>query len=165
MKVVSTLTILFCLSSLSAMGSIKPMEAIEKTALSMIPKGKLIARIAREYIIKTEAGTKIKLEFERNGKFEEASGLNLNRGDEFEPGMGLISLGTAARSLAGTGHDVKGDWNLEKDSTHGWVYEMAGETDGEVIFHLVNATSGQFIGSIAELIPKNHTEGQIAQKP
>jgi hypothetical protein len=165
MKVVTALIIMICLNPMSAIGSIKPIEAVEKTALSMIPKGKLIARIAREYIIKTEAGTKIKLEFERNGKFEEASGLNLNRGDEFEPGMGLISLGTAARSLAGTGHDVKGDWNLEKDSTHGWVYEMAGETEGEVIFHLVNATSGQFIGSIAELIHKNLPEDQIAQKP
>jgi hypothetical protein len=151
MKVKMAVVLAFLISSFSAVGNIEPVET---TALSMVPRGILIANIAREYFVKTKAGTKIKVEFGHNGKFEEASGMNLNHGDEFEPGMGLISLGTAARSVVRIGYPVRGDWNLEKDSTHGWVYEMAGESNDEEIFHLVNATSGQFIGSIAEKSPQ-----------
>lgn len=162
MKVKMAVVLAFLISSFTAMGNIEPVET---TALSMVPRGILIAKIAREYFVKTKAGTKIKVEFGHNGKFEEASGMNLNHGDEFEPGMGLISLGTAARAVVNIGYPVRGDWNLEKDSTHGWVYEMSGENDEEEdIFHLVNATSGQFIGSIAEKSPQAFPEGTKVAK-
>ncbi len=156
MKVKMAVVLACLISSLSALGSIEPVET---TALSMVPRGVLIAKIAREYFVKTIAGTKIKVEFGHDGKFEEASGMNLNHGDEFEPGMGLISLGSAARAVVSIGYPVRGDWNLEKDSTHGWVYEMAGENNEEEIFHLINATSGQFIGSIAAKVPQGFPGG------
>lgn len=91
----------------------------------------------RDFIIKTGAGTKIGIEFERNGKFQEAKGNNLNRGDELEPGDGLISLSTAAQSLAKKGIVPQGHWVLDLDPKHGWVYEfentLISAKNGEVI--------------------------------
>lgn len=106
-------------------------------ALSMVPRGKLMDQSGRDFIIKTGAGTKIGIEFERNGKFQEAKGNNLNRGDELEPGDGLISLSTAAQSLAKKGVIPQGHWVLDHDSKHGWVYEfentLISAKDGKIL--------------------------------
>lgn len=93
-------------------------------ALSMIPRGRLIEQSGRDFMVKTTAGTKIGVEFHRSGKFEEAKGHNLNRGDELEPGDGLISLSTAAQSLVSKGIVPKGQWVLDQDEKLGWVYEF-----------------------------------------
>ncbi len=112
-----------------------------ETALSMVPRGKLIDQSGRDFIIKTTAGTKIGVEFRRNGKFEEAKGLNLNRGDELEPGEGLISLSSAAHALVQKGITPQGHWVLDQDEKHGWVYEFENT--------LVDAKSGKLISEPA----------------
>ena len=48
--------------SLSLYAAVDPLEL---TASSMVPKGEVIRKSAREYTVKSSSGTKIKLEFER----------------------------------------------------------------------------------------------------
>lgn len=115
-------------------------------ALSMVPKGKLVEQVGRDFVIKTEAGTKIQIEFKRSGRFEEAKGMNLNKGDELEPGEGLISLSSAARVLAKKGIPLQGTWHLDQDEKLGWVYEMENT--------LVDARSGKIIDGELNLTAK-----------
>lgn len=106
-------------------------------ALSMVPRGKLVETIGRDFVIKTPAGTKIGIEFTRDGKLEEAKGVNLNRGDELEPGDGLLSLSSVAQILNGTGIKPQGHWMLEQDKEMGWVYEFEG--------NIVSAKTGKIL--------------------
>ena len=110
----------------------------EGVAVSMVPHGRMIETFGRDYIIKTPAGTKIEIQFMLDGKFKEASGKNLNKGDDLEPGEGLISLSSAARLIQSIGMKPEGFWHLEKDKTHGWIYEVNGQ-------HLVDAKKGKII--------------------
>jgi hypothetical protein len=91
-------------------------------AQSMVPKGKLVEDNGREFLIKTAMGTKVVIEFHRNGSFQEASGKNLNQGDDLEPGDGLISLSSAAQKFQSS--SPRGYWTLEKDQILGWFYEF-----------------------------------------
>jgi hypothetical protein len=109
----------------------------QEIALSMVPRGKLVDNFGRNFTVKTLAGTKINIEFKLDGKFDEARGLNLNKGDELEPGEGLISLSTAAQKLSQLGAKPQGYWHLEEDQKLGWVYEFEDK--------LVNARSGEII--------------------
>lgn len=111
-------------------------------AKSMVPRGKLEELLGRDVIIKTKAGTKIDIEFSRDGKFEEAFGKNLNKGDELEPGDGLISLSSVARIMEKAGHEPEGHWMLEKDPTMGWIYEVNGT--------IVSAKSGVILRKVSE---------------
>lgn len=95
-------------------------------AISMVPRGRVVDTIGRDYRVKTFAGTKIELEFKRNGILEEAKGMNLNKGDDLEPGYGLISLSSAAQILQGMGKKPQGLWSLEHDEKMGWIYEFQG---------------------------------------
>lgn len=114
--------------------------ASAEIALQMVPRGKVFEEQGRDYILKTPSGTKIRIEFKRDGTFEEAKGMNLNYGDEFEPGEGLISLGTAAKEITKKiGTKPQGHWRLSKDTKLDWVYELGEE--------LVNAKNGEFISS------------------
>ena len=97
-----------------------------EVALSMVPRGKVVDTIGRDYRVKTFAGTKIELEFKRNGILEEAKGMNLNKGDDLEPGYGLISLSSAAQILQSMGKKPQGVWLLENDEKMGWIYEFQG---------------------------------------
>lgn len=108
----------------------------ESQALSMVPRGKLDLQQGRDFTIKSLAGTKIRIEFRRNGKFEEASGDNLNKGDELEPGEGLISLGTAAQYIQEKGIKPEGHWSLEQDPKLGWIYEVNHK-------HIIDAKTGK----------------------
>lgn len=107
-------------------------------ALSMVPRGKVDLQQGRDFTIKSLAGTKIKIEFRRNGSFEEASGDNLNKGDELEPGEGMISLSSAAQKLQESGIKPEGHWSLEKDPKLGWIYEMNHQ-------HIIDAKTGKSI--------------------
>jgi hypothetical protein len=125
------------------------------TALSMVPRGRLIEQSGRDFLIKTPAGTKIGVEFLRNGKFQEAKGHNLNRGDELEPGDGLISLSSAAHALSVKGITPQGHWILELDEEHGWVYEFENT--------LVNAKTGQIINESS--LPVYQTAAKSGSHP
>jgi hypothetical protein len=114
-----------------------------EVALTMVPKGKLAETIGRDFKVRTVSGTKIEIEFRRNGLLEEAKGQNLNRGDVFEPGDGLLSLATIAQKISQTGIKPDGQWLLEQDEDHGWIYEI-GNT-------IIDAKSGKVIKSINEI--------------
>jgi hypothetical protein len=93
-------------------------------AQSMVPHGKIIEIWGRDFILKTSGGSKVTIEFKRNGMLQEATGRNLNQGDEFEPGDGLITLSTAAQRLQSKGMRPRGFWRLEEDESLGWIYEF-----------------------------------------
>lgn len=113
------------------------LYASSEMAIQMIPNAKVYELQGRDIILKTLSGTKVRVEFQRNGELEEAKGMNLNRGDEFEPGDGLISLGTAAKHLGKRGISPEGNWRLSKDKEFGWIYEFGK--------NLVNAKSGDVL--------------------
>ncbi len=100
------------------------LQASEVIATSMVPRGLVVEINGRDFIVKTQAGTKVVIEFRRNGKFIEASGKNLNQGDEIEPGDGLISLSSAAQAISTVSKVHKGYWTLEEDNELGWIYEF-----------------------------------------
>ncbi len=116
--------------------SVSSNAAID-VALSMVPRGKLAETIGRDFIIKTTAGTKIGIEFTRDGELKEAKGVNLNKGDELEPGDGLLSLSSVARILQSTGLKPQGYWMLERDKDLGWIYDFEKNS--------VNAKNGEII--------------------
>lgn len=110
----------------------------EDTAKSMVPHGKLVEHLGRDYTIKTWAGTKVEIGFDREGNFKHASGRNLNKGDELEPGDGLISLSSIAKNIQPQGLKTEGFWSLEHDQKMGWIYELNAE-------HIVCAKTGKII--------------------
>jgi hypothetical protein len=117
----------------------------EQLALSMVPRGKIWESHPKEFIIKTPAGTKVGVEFKRDGSFEEASGHNLNKGDVFEPGMGLISLSTAAQKLSEAGGKISGYWSLSKDNEYDWIYEFEEEREDIKLLFIVKAATGEVV--------------------
>jgi hypothetical protein len=120
-------------------------KATEELVKSMVPGGKVSTHIGSDFSVRTLAGTKVIIEFSRKGIFDEASGLNLGSGDIFEPGNGLISLGSAAQSVEKQGHKVKGKWRLENDHDLGWIYELENSPDRETMEYVVDAKSAQLI--------------------
>lgn len=109
-------------------------------ATSMVPRGKLIETWGRDYIVRSRTGTNIGVQFSLDGKFEEATGKNLNKGDELEPGEGLLSLSTAAQIMHKRGLTPEGYWVIEKDEKHGWIYEF---NRG-----ILNAKTGEIIKAV-----------------
>lgn len=105
--------------------SFKGFAAVE-TASSMVPHGKIDENMGRDFMVMTKAGTRVGIEFSRGGKFQEAWGKNLGKGDELEPGESLISLSTAAQALEKKGIKARGYWLLEQDKKLGWIYEFSG---------------------------------------
>ncbi len=98
--------------------------ASEDIAKTMVPRGKVFEAFGRHYVIRTKKGTNIHVRFDLHGNFSHAFGRELNRGDEFEPGDGLLSLGTIARKLREKGFSPDGFWTIEKDIKKGWIYEI-----------------------------------------
>lgn len=119
--------------------------ADENISLSMVPHGKVFETRGRTYILKSRAGSKIQIRYNLDGSFKDASGIDLSRGDELEPGEGLISLSSVAKELGKAGEEPRGYWILEKDKTHGWIYDIQGT--------LVSAKTGKIISGISESDP------------
>lgn len=120
-------------------------KATEELVKSMVPKGEISQKIGKDFSVKTPAGTKVTVEFDRDGELDEASGLNLGKGDVFEPGDGLISLSSAAQVAQKQGHQIRGEWRLERDSKYGWVYELEGRRDEESMDYVIDAKRAQLI--------------------
>lgn len=119
-------------------------------AKSMVPRGKILETLGRDFIVKTTAGTKIGIEFTRSGDLEEAFGKNLNQGDELEPGDGLISLSSAAQIMQNAGLKPAGYWLLEKDHLMGWIYEVNGT--------IISAKTGAILKKTEISISENASE-------
>jgi len=122
-------------------------KATEELVKGMVPHGEIGQKIGQDYLVKTNAGTKVTVEFDYTGLFDEASGLNLGKGDIFEPGNGLMALESVAKSLQNQGHHILGEWRLEKDSKQGWIYQISGLQDEENRNFFINARSSQLISS------------------
>lgn len=116
--------------------------ADEGVSLSMVPHGRLFETRGRTYILKSKGGSKIQIRYNLDGSFKDASGIDLNRGDELEPGDGLVSLSTVAKELGKGGDEPRGFWILEKDKNLGWIYDIQGT--------LVNAKTGKILSKISE---------------
>ncbi len=122
-------------------------KATEELVKGMVPHGEVSQKIGQDFFVKTRAGTKVMIEFDKAGILDEASGLNVGKGDIFEPGNGLMALESIAKSLENKGHHIQGEWKLEKDSKLGWVYELSGLKEEENIYYYVNAQNAQLISA------------------
>lgn len=115
-------------------------------ALKMIPGGKIIQEEAREVTVLTPNQTAIEVEFKRNGKFEEASGDNLEK-DIFAP-EGLLSLQEAVALLKKEGKNPIGDWSLEESLFGNFYYEFEGIEAGKEMDYQVDAKTGKITAEI-----------------
>lgn len=112
--------------------------------------------------LKTQNNTQITLYLDTKGELEAAEGVNLNRGDIFYPGQGILSLSDIEKRMKSLGEKTYGRWMFTKYQEYGWVYKLNVAVKGEPIFHMVNAYSGQLIGSMSKFAPLQ-VEGQIAK--
>lgn len=112
--------------------------------------------------LKTQNNTQITLYLGVQGELESAEGVNLNRGDIFHPGQGRLSLSDVEKRMKSFGEKIYGRWMLTKYQEYGWVYKLNVAVKGEPIFYLVNAHSGQLIGTMTKFAPLQ-VEGQIAK--
>ena len=101
--------------------------------------------------IKTKGHTLITIKRDAVGKWEEISGVNLNRGDVFLPGQGLLSLEQVARKMLQQGRKIYGRWRLIKYQEYGWVYQVNAHNKTQATFLMLNAYSGQLIGELSQL--------------
>ncbi len=113
--------------------------------------------------IRTKHNTLITIDLNANGEWEEISGVNLNRGDEFFPGQGLLSLGQVEKRMLMLGKKIYGRWRLIKYQQYGWVYQVNAQNKNQQSFLMLNAYSGQLIGELAQLPPVN-TNKRVAQR-
>lgn len=128
--------------------------ADEGISLSMVPHGKLFETRGRTFILKSKGGSKIQIRYNLDGSFKDASGIDLNRGDELEPGDGLVSLSTIAKELGRLGSEPRGFWILEKDIKLGWIYDIQGT--------LVDAKTGKIISRVSESdLPEGPNPSQL----
>lgn len=128
--------------------------ADEGISLSMVPHGKLFETRGRTYILKSKGGSKIQIRYNLDGSFKDASGIDLNRGDELEPGEGLVSLSSVAKELGKAGNEPRGFWILERDSKLGWIYDIQGT--------VVNAKTGKIITEISAVdLPRDQNPSQL----
>ncbi len=138
-------TIVGILAITTSLSALAVPKVNDTTIPTMVPKGKIDHKGWREYKVKTEAGTKVEIEYDRKGELSEASGDHLNKGDNFEPGQGFISLSTAAQSVTKAGNILKDEWEFEKDSKYGWVYTFEGERQGNALDFMVDAKTGAIV--------------------
>ncbi|HLT22328.1 MAG TPA: hypothetical protein VKZ84_02755 [Bacteriovoracaceae bacterium] len=112
--------------------------------------------------IKTKNNTYIRIFHNKKGQIEVAEGVNLNRGDIFVPGQGILPLSEIEKRMSLLGERTYGRWRLIKYQEFGWVYQLNVASPDQSLFHIVNAYSGQLIGSITRLAPLP-IEGQVAK--
>lgn len=128
--------------------------ADEGISLSMVPHGKLFETRGRTYILKSKGGSKIQIRYNLDGSFKDASGIDLNRGDELEPGDGLVSLSSVAKELGKAGDEPRGFWILERDAKLGWIYDIQGT--------VVNAKTGKIMTEISAVdLPRDQNPSRL----
>lgn len=126
------------------------------------PDSQVLHRSAKSVKLKTKNNTYIDLQLNDRGQLEVAEGVNLNRGDIFYPGQGILSLTQIEKRMTYLGEKIYGRWRLIKYQQYGWVYQLNVASKERPIFHLINAYSGQLIGTITKLVPLQ-LEGQVAK--
>lgn len=116
-------------------------------ALKMIPGGKVLQEKTREVVVLTPNQTTIEVEFKKNGKFEEASGNNLDK-DIFVPEKGLMSLQEAVALLKKEGKAPVGEWSFEESLFGNFYYEFEGFEAGKKMEYHVDAKTGKITAEI-----------------
>lgn len=116
------------------------------TALKLVPNGKVVAETLDEVRVQTAGGTVVEIEFDKNGKFEEASGDALAT-DVLIPGEGLLSLADVVAGLKKEGKSPVGDWSLEKSFIRGWHYDFEALENGQKMEYVVDAKTGKILES------------------
>lgn len=119
-------------------------RAADPKISTIIPEGEIVQEKEREVKVKTKAGSIVEVEFDRGGKFEEASGKAPDK-DVLNPGNNLITLAKAYEALKAAGKTATGDWSLEKSFMKGWIYEFEGFENGKEVDYLINAENGKFL--------------------
>lgn len=138
-------------------------SSIAKNYDHFSPDATVIISTHQEIQIKTKRNTLIQILLDERGKLVMADGVNLNRGDLFYPGHGLLNLDQVETKMNQQGERIYGKWRLIEYQEYGWIYQVNVVTkNGESLFHLINAYTGQFIGSMAKLAPLLF-EGQVAK--
>lgn len=119
---------------------------ISDDALKFVPGGKIIQEKKDEVKVETPAGSVVEVEFDRKGKFEEASGDSIMN-DLFVPGDGLMALKDAVAMTQKQGKTLTGEWSLDKSMMKGWYYKFEGSENGKKMDYLVDAKTGKILES------------------
>lgn len=122
---------------------------ISDDALKFVPGGKIVQEKAEEVKVQTPAGSVVEVEFDRGGKFEEASGDSVDN-DIFVPGNGILSLKDAVAALKKDGKSPVGEWSLDDSVLKGWHYEFEGFENGKKMDYVVDAKTGKLTDSKAD---------------
>jgi uncharacterized membrane protein YkoI len=111
----------------------------------LVPESKLIKTSKKKKHFQTTAGSVVKLEFEKSGELEEASGKAALTGDVFVPSPDLKSLKTVTDAVTKAGKTLTGKWSFEHKFIKGWVYEFEGKEKDVKMEYLVDAKEGVII--------------------
>ncbi len=124
----------------------KASEAQIKESLNQfVPESKFLHKDGDEYKVTTAKQTIVEVEFDRDGKVDEASGDAVEGGDVFIPGRGNFTLAQALDALKKSGKTPTGDWKYKKSFLNGWVYEFEGTENGKKMDYAVSAKDGALV--------------------
>jgi uncharacterized membrane protein YkoI len=136
----------FILASLFLVLSSGAFASVKEEALKLVPGGTVVQETFEEVKIKTPQNSIVEVEFDSSGKFEEASGDNLEK-DVLVPAEEILSLKAVVESLKKEGKNPIGEWSLEKSFIRGWHYEFEGHENGSKFDYIVDAKTGILIES------------------
>lgn len=126
------------------------------------PQSDILRQDIHAIKLRTKNNTHIDLHLSETGQLQEAEGVNLSRGDIFIPGQGMLPLSEIEKRMKILGQKIYGRWKLMKYQEYGWVYQVNAFGKGRAVYHLVNAYSGQLIGTMTQLDPLP-LESQVAK--
>lgn len=135
---------LLSLSLLLVLSSTAMASAISDEALKYIPGGKVVSEKADEVKVQGPNGTIIEIEFNRSGKFDEASGDSVEQ-DVFVPGNDILSLKEAVAALKKEGKSAVGEWSIDNSMIRGWYYEFEGFEEGKKMDYTIDGKSGKLL--------------------
>lgn len=135
---------LLSLSLLLVLSSPAMASALSDEALSYIPGGKVVAEKKDEVKVQGPNGSIIEVEFNRSGKFDEASGDSVDQ-DVFVPGNGILSLKEAVTALKKEGKSAVGEWSIDNSMIRGWYYEFEGFEAGNKMDYTLDAKTGKLL--------------------
>lgn len=119
-------------------------SAITDEALRYVPGGKVLSEQIDEVKVQTPMGGVIEVEFNRSGKFDEASGDSVEQ-DVFAPENGLLSLKDALAALKNAGKTAVGEWSIDHSLLAGWYYKFEGFEAGKKMDYTLDAKTGKLV--------------------
>lgn len=132
--------------SIMALISAPAFATTTEDALRLVPGGKLLSEKPDEIKIQTPNGGVVEVEFNRNGKLDEASGNSVEL-DLFIPENGLLSLKDAVIALKKEGKIAVGDWSIDNNMISGWYYEFEGFESGKKMDYTLDAKTGKLVNA------------------